>query len=254
MGCGATALQKQFQDNPPHQVADVVHRATNFGEFLNQRIQIIGRVGHNGSVLESPFGQHKGVAIKVAASVPSGGHGQGANKSLFVARSYIDFKLVGTDNSFVVVRAGKPVKCTVALQTTEQIFNIMRDDRAGCLQSGGSKPGQISQALPRPHAMQFWKDFNDGKDSPMNMTAVSGSGMSAGLNRPREAVESVLKVSDAVAVIGILRKVDNGFVVEADEDSLSISNSAIAAPAVKSCPEVLGLSPEDASEVLQMKP
>lgn len=226
-----------------------VLEASSFQKYIDQPVQVVGCVAHAGCVLESPFTEEQGVAIRIVAKVPSGGFGGGAEKTLFIAKCCVGFNVTdGVRTLHVDVK--EQSEWLLHLKRTDVIHNIYRDDEQGCLQSGGEK-GRRSQRRERPYALKFWHDFNQGKDHPSRMTQANGKGMSGFGNRPRMALEYVLKVGDPVAVKGTLRLVKGSLVLKADSAS-NITNvdtarkfgCQLGSPMVAAAkPEVLQMSP-----------
>jgi hypothetical protein len=230
MGACIAGEERQFAATPALTVQDVLSKA----EVVDQRVHIVGRVGHAGSVLESPFEQKPGVAMKVTAMTPSGGHGGGAQKMLFNGKSVVNFYIVDGASQILIDVGTDQSKWDLRIKKSDDVWNIYREHETGQLVSGGTGPGQKEQVKPRPQGRHFWDTFNAGKDSPDNMTAIGGKGMAGFGNRPRMAREYVLSVNDVVAVIGILRKTADGLRIEADSESI-ITNNASVAKSVGAC-------------------
>lgn len=230
MGCIVGGEAKQFAETS----ALTVNEALQKSEVVDQRVQVVGRAGHAGSVLESPFEQKQGVAMKVAAMVPSGGHGGGAQKTLFTGKSLVNFYIVDGSSQILVDVGKDQSKWEVRIMKTDDVWNIYREEATGEIMSGGDGPGKTSQAKVRPQGRNFWDTFQGGKDPATNMTVIGGKGMAGFGNRPRMAREYVISLNDMVAVVGILRKTSDGFKIEADSDAI-ITNDKSVAKSIGSC-------------------
>jgi len=252
MGCGASASQKEFGNVVAHQVDDVVDLGLT--DLLGHRVQVVGRTAHTGSVLESPFGQNQGLAMKVSAHYPDGHDITGKKACIFSARTCIDFKLLGSNDLELFVEVKKGHTPRIVSCPTEEFFNVVRDKDEGVLKCGGKK-GQMSKLETKPHARQWWDDYNGGKDPVTNMTAVGKSvnGMEAFGNCPRMVKETVLRLGEVAALIGTLTACDAGLKLVVDENSI-ITNNPATAKAIADCPSTGVLAVQGSPQVLQMRP
>eukprot|EP00747_Dinoflagellata_sp_TGD_P164014 gnl/TRDRNA2_/TRDRNA2_183373_c0_seq1.p1 gnl/TRDRNA2_/TRDRNA2_183373_c0~~gnl/TRDRNA2_/TRDRNA2_183373_c0_seq1.p1 ORF type:complete len:254 (+),score=48.08 gnl/TRDRNA2_/TRDRNA2_183373_c0_seq1:88-849(+) len=203
-----------------------VGEAISSPEKVDQEVQVVGRVAHASSLLESPFGDLQAAALQVKTYVPGGGPGGGAFKWLFSALKCVPFYVVDGTKVILVDTTG-PWK--VFLQHRRDVHNILRDEQTQDLVSGGDKPGRYDQLKQRPNAMKFWNDYNGGKDPPNLMTPINAPNGFAGFgNRPRGAKEYSLAVGDLVAVVGTLRRTDGGFKLDPGSSGAITNLSRVA--------------------------
>lgn len=194
--------------------------------LVGQVVHLVGRAAPASAVMETPFGQEKALAIKVVGYGAPHGNGRGPQR-LFSGMCAIPFRLLDGDQEVLVDFANAAVPGVFNLGKTHIAMNILRDDDKKCLVSGGTKPGQFASVQDRPHALQFWRDFNGGKDPPDRMTARN-AGMAAFGNRPRLAHEFALRPADTVAVIGVLQSGDSGFTVVPGADGQALVTNSQA--------------------------
>eukprot|EP00747_Dinoflagellata_sp_TGD_P171957 gnl/TRDRNA2_/TRDRNA2_207260_c0_seq1.p1 gnl/TRDRNA2_/TRDRNA2_207260_c0~~gnl/TRDRNA2_/TRDRNA2_207260_c0_seq1.p1 ORF type:complete len:247 (-),score=43.33 gnl/TRDRNA2_/TRDRNA2_207260_c0_seq1:227-967(-) len=218
-------------------------------DLVGQQVQVVGRVMHTEALLESPFGERQGVAIKIVVSVAGHGNAPGPGKRLFAGSSGVPFA-IGDGVHQILVDKGS---WSLQLKKTRDHFNIVRDDTKGCLLSGGPA-GTFNEVEERPHLRKFWEDFNGGKDDPLDMTPFGANvnGMSAFGNRPREAAEYVLEVGDLVAVVGMLRDNAGKLTLEAGGEA-AMTNIGNRARALQTSTAKVPLTSQSAcTSVLQM--
>mmetsp|Transcript_43571 Transcript_43571/g.138739 ORF Transcript_43571/g.138739 Transcript_43571/m.138739 type:complete len:204 (-) Transcript_43571:49-660(-) len=181
--------------------------------------------------METPFGLQQAIVLSVTAMIPTMGNSPAQPKPVFTARSAVSFKVTDGLNA-ILVEVSDPAAWRLRLRLGHHAHNIFRDDRRGCLVSGGDRPGMHSQVQPKPCALQFWADFENGRDPVDRMTCIQEVGR---FNRPREAKENFVAPGDAVAVAGTLMRVGPERRIVSD-DRAAITNLASESKALSSCP------------------
>lgn len=235
MGTGTSVAVKSLKANPGCSVGEVIDKE-------NEYVQVCGQVAHNGRLMETPFGQLHGVAIRITT---------GRNKKyagLFVAERVISFSLVGGGRS-LEVEGGDGWE--LALNSSHTEMNILRDDKRADrsaptmqLKSGGTVWNQreMPPLTVKPNASDWWQTFNGGVDS------MPGSGVKG--QAPRGAREFVLKPGDVCAVRGELRR--GKICMGAGKGRGCITNNTSVAPWLRNASTTSDIDTGRQAEVIPM--
>ena len=198
--------QLAYSDVPAATVQSV---AANSDALIGKKVHVIGlAIPHGGCMIATPFCGLIGMAVKVAAYKPAAGGPGSTDECLFVAKRALPFALADgaakiivdmpLDESVWELRITKRKPDAVAL-------NIAR---SGNMLISHTASQSRDERTPKEHAMEFWRLFGVGKDSPSRIQDFNGRGIE--FLRPRIAKEFALEQLEPVAVCGTLRRMEGG--------------------------------------------
>jgi hypothetical protein len=180
---------------------------------------VLGRVAAAREVIVPPFGTDDAVAIRVKVI----GNQRRANEHLFSGFSAVDFKIRDADGQEVRVDMSKQHEWKFSMNPncTYEAWNVFRDSSKRGMVCGGDGLGQHDKLFLRPHAEAFWREFGTGKDNYDDVGDIVGHAWQ--IAGPRKALETSIRLGDAIAVIGTLRSGEDGLFLEGG-DGCAITN------------------------------
>mmetsp|Transcript_116983 Transcript_116983/g.331033 ORF Transcript_116983/g.331033 Transcript_116983/m.331033 type:complete len:261 (-) Transcript_116983:238-1020(-) len=207
MGCGTSDL-KDFRELPPVLLEDqaFTQLADRVRAGEEPRVHLVGIARPAGRFVESPFGAGRGFAAALTAHHTESGLFARTSGVLFRAKAAVSFR-VGRGDNVVDVDVSPGSRWTFTNSSLSLVHTENNIDRTGPggMMKGGGEPGHRSDMRERPDGLAWWQKFNNKKDPPDRMQSNGRM-----LARSRVVKEYWLREGDPVAVVGTLRKAEDG--------------------------------------------